>query len=454
MAKDTISLLPQGTLIADRFQVSHALGRGGMATVYEAQDRHLRQRVAIKVLAPAFAENPGAIERFLREARAVVCLRNQHVVRVLDAGTMTVGAPYLAMEYLDGQSLAAVLAKQGRLAATVVVDYALQALEALAEAHRAGIVHRDLKPDNLMVVTGEDALPQIKIIDFGISKLIGPEFTVKNLTLESSFLGSPAYASPEQLRDAGKVDARTDIWSLGVVMYELLCGRTPFEGRGPAAMMTAICSAKPARVDEYAPDVPEGLANVVMRCLEKEPDRRYASAGHLATALAGFALDVRSRLSIDRIVRVQSNAPPPPSATPLDTVATPSLLPAWSTSTELAPARGARYRRAAWVAASLAGLAALVTTLLLLRREPTRGAAAPRNVAAAPALSVDAPVPLRTVVPLPDVSVVGSRRLPLRPPARDAAEAPSSPPQAGRSIPALNVGPGRRPLDTENPFKR
>lgn len=454
MAKDTISLLPEGTLVAERFKIVRALGRGGMATVHEAYDTRLRQRVAIKVLAPAFAENAGAIERFLREARAVVCLRNQHVVRVLDAGTMSQGAPYLAMEYLDGQSLAAVLAAQGRLPPVAVLEYALQALEALAEAHRAGIVHRDLKPDNLMLITGEDGLPQVKVIDFGISKLIGPEFTVKNLTLESSFLGSPAYASPEQLRDAGKVDARTDIWSLGVVMYELLCGRTPFEGRGPAAMMTAICSATPLRVDAIEPSVPEALATVVMRCLDKDPERRYASAGHLATALSGFALDVRSRLSIDRIVRVQSNAPPPPMTAPVEVLGTPSLAPAWSTSTD-APAKPLLYRRAPWLIAS--GLVALssLATLLMLRGK-SESVPVRIDAAASRAAPIEEPLASPNVVGLPDVSVIGTRRVPVKPAtsAREpAVEAPSARPPVS-SAPSLNVGRGRRPLDTENPFKR
>ncbi|HET9931727.1 MAG TPA: protein kinase [Polyangiaceae bacterium] len=334
MAHSTNSSLCSGTVVGERFTIRRPLGHGGMASVYEAHDTRLRQRVAIKVLSSAFASDPGAVERFFREARAVVLLRNQHVVRVFDVGTLPDGAPYLAMEFLDGQSLAALLSSSGPLPVSQVVDFTLQTLEALAEAHRAGIVHRDLKPDNLMLVRGEDALPQIKVIDFGISKLVGPEFTLKNLTLDSSFLGSPLYASPEQLNDAAHVDARTDLWSLGVVMYELLAGEPPFNARSASALMVAICSDEPRRLEDLRADVPRELADVVARCLSKHVAFRFASARELAQALAPFAPGSQSRMSVARIARVHGNAWSQSSERASTLF---SLPPAWTSATMIPP---------------------------------------------------------------------------------------------------------------------
>ena len=305
-------MLAPNTLLQNRYLVVRKLGEGGMGAVYEAESVLGEGKRAVKMLHEEFTRIPEVRDRFLQEATATKNLVHPNVVPILESAVAEDGSPYLVMEFLDGKSLAAVLASEGPLPYAHVVEYTLQALEALAEAHRAGIVHRDLKPDNLMLIRGEDGLAQVKVIDFGISKLIGPDFTLRNLTLESSFLGSPLYASPEQLRDTGKVDVRTDIWSLGVVMYELLTGRPPFDARSPVALMTAICGATPLRVDDLRGDVPAALADVVMRCLEKDASRRYASAQDLAVALGPFAPDVRSRLSVEHVVRVQSSAPPPP----------------------------------------------------------------------------------------------------------------------------------------------
>ena len=482
MADQTISLLPAGTLISERFAVQRALGRGGMASVYEAHDVRLRQRVAVKVLSTMFAQDPAAVQRFLGEARAVVCLRNQHVVRLIDAGTLPHGSPYLVMEFLDGKSLAAVLASEGPLPYAHVVEYTLQALEALAEAHRAGIVHRDLKPDNLMLIRGEDGLAQVKVIDFGISKLIGPDFTLRNLTLESSFLGSPLYASPEQLRDTGKVDVRTDIWSLGVVMYELLTGRPPFDARSPVALMTAICGATPLRVDDLRGDVPAALADVVMRCLEKDASRRYASAQDLAVALGPFAPDVRSRLSVEHVVRVQSSAPPPPppkAQLPDEPVPTASMPPAWSTVTTGAPTlpmdRSSR-KRVALLFAALVASAAIVLLSLRAGRAPRseRGpvvtaralAALPRSEAAPPGPPSAERVAQARSLPAPVVapSASAAARTLGRPRVKTTQASPSAvamdhtQPTSNEILGESDAGARvtarpARPLDTENPFR-
>ncbi len=482
-----------GTVVGERFSIRSLLGQGGMASVYEAHDLRLRQRVAIKVLSSAFASDVGAVERFFREARAAVLLRNQHVVRVLDVGTLPDGAPYLAMEFLDGQSLAALLASSGPLAPAEVVEYMLQALEALAEAHRAGIVHRDLKPENLMLVSGEDSLPQVKVIDFGISKLVGPEFTLKNLTLDSSFLGSPLYASPEQLSDAARVDARTDFWSLGVVMYELLTGELPFNARSVSALMVAICTEEPRPLDSLRPDLPRGLGDVVARCLSKDVAYRYGSAQELARALAAFAPGSQSRMSVARIVRVQSSSAPPLRE---HAPTLPTSPPAWTSATIIPPAPtrverprlGKRFVLSA-LGASSAALLALALWPSSERVEPSRGidrakasAGEPLAAPAAPSPSFASPMsapsprfePAGSVTPIPSRASSSSapppaapRKSEARPPAGTGSTAPSStsarasetlaPPLAETLAPVSAPGASAaarpvRPLDTDNPF--
>lgn len=455
-----------------------------MATVYEARDMRLRQSVAIKVLSSSLASDEGAVERFLREARAVVRLRNQHVVRVLDVDTLPGNGPYLVMEFLDGESLGALLARSGPRSPTEVVDYTLQALEALAEAHRAGIVHRDLKPDNLMRVLGEDGEPQIKVIDFGISKLLGPDITFKNLTLESSFLGSPLYASPEQLSDAAHVDARTDIWSLGVVMYELLSGRPPFDVRSASALMVAICSHEPARLDGVCPHVPARLADVVARCLCKNTEQRFASAQELARALAPFAPGSVGRMAVNRILRVQ-NSPATPRTS--ETAATQvSLPPTWSSVT-VAPTerqRELKKSRKRLLTIALAGATAIASLGALWMRVSNSSPShsqrdSPASRAHVAGASVSAPALPRVVVaePLPLASAPGIASMgprpsvelhvrvsPPRPRRFPAAPIPSAQPKpASETVPSPQSAPSvspmgasrpKRPLDPENPFAR
>jgi serine/threonine-protein kinase len=253
--------------------------------------------VAVKVLVVDGATDEVTTERFVREAQAAARLQSEHAVRVMDAGVLPGGQPYLVMELLEGCDLAELLALSGPIEVPEFVDYMLQSLEGIAHAHAAGIVHRDLKPSNLFLSLRPDGSNAIKVLDFGISKstVEGRGADVTKLTGQA-VLGSPAYMSPEQVRSASSVDARSDVWSLGVTMYELLTGRMPFEGDGVGEMLAAILEADAVPVHEVRPQVPPALSDAVMRCLRRNRDERWEDVGQLAHALAPFGTGARAAL--------------------------------------------------------------------------------------------------------------------------------------------------------------
>jgi serine/threonine-protein kinase len=269
-----------GSVIGGRFRVDQFLGFGGMGLVVAATHLELGHRVAIKFLRNEMAANPTVVERFLREARAAVQLRTEHVCRVSDVGHTDSGAPYMVMELLEGNDLGKVVAKQP-LPMTVAAEYLLQACVGIAEAHATGIVHRDLKPANLFVTRRPGGGPLIKVLDFGIAKALSEASS--QLTHSSSMLGSPAYISPEQLHSARDVDARADIWSLGATLYQLLSARLPFARPNVTEMAVRILTEAPDPLD-----IDPALRAVVMRCLEKQPAQRYADVAALAADLAPF----------------------------------------------------------------------------------------------------------------------------------------------------------------------
>ena len=218
----------EGDLLAGKYRVDRVLGSGGMGIVVAARHEQLGQFVALKFLREQALGNPEAVARFLREARACVKLRSDHAAKVLDVGTLETGAPYMVMEYLEGADLGAVLAKYGPLPVETAALYVVQACEAIAAAHAAGIVHRDLKPQNLFLARTVGGASRIKVLDFGVSKVIAG-LEMAGVTQTGSMLGSPLYMSPEQMRSSRDVDARADVWALGVVLFELLTQRWPFE---------------------------------------------------------------------------------------------------------------------------------------------------------------------------------------------------------------------------------
>jgi len=465
-------MVSEGDLLAGKYRVERVLGEGGMGYVVAAIHEQLEQRVAVKLLIEELAEDPGAVERFLREARASVRIQSEHVARVIDVGELADGAPYLVMEFLSGRDLAQELEARETFEIGVAIDYVLQACEALAEAHALGVIHRDLKPANLFLTHRPDGSPLVKVLDFGISKALksqsGSGGASPSLTAAQSFLGSPAYMSPEQARRPKTVDTRTDIWALGVVLYEFLGGETPFVGDVPLEVLTAAASDPMPSLREVRKDVPIELEAVIRRCLEKKADDRYQTVADFAEALRPFA-PVESRRSISRIAGIlrTSLAPQDPSSTTLKSTSVPA--PADSADTEAAPASplspserrdrdkdtqmdwgksqsGTRRSRRTLVLA-LGGLAALVLVGLGLHGLGGRGdmrTPPPGERANAAQPSVPAP-PIATapVAVLPPTTPVATAPAPRA--TAPAASASVAPPVAKVAPPVVPGAKGRGP---------
>ena len=275
-----------GDLVAEKYRVERLLGAGGMGVVLLARHIHLDDAVALKVLSPELVDSEEAVARFRREAQAAAKLKNEHVVRVFDVGLHRNCLPYLVMEYLEGGDLARMIQSAGPLGVEQAADVLIQACSAVSAAHRAGIIHRDLKPSNLFCVPRADGWITVKVVDFGISRVsAAPGTDEQGITVTGNVVGSPSYMSPEQMRSSNRVDPRTDIWSLGVVLYECLTGKLPF----PATTFPEVCVKVTQDPPEPLVGVPPALAAVVLRCLEKDRERRFGTAAELALALMDFA---------------------------------------------------------------------------------------------------------------------------------------------------------------------
>ena len=299
--KDTSPSVITGAMLAGKYRVEHVLGEGGMGIVVAATNEALRQRVAIKLLRSGTLAN--ALGRFEREARAAASLRSNHVARVLDVGKLDDGRPYMVMEYLEGQDLGDVIEQAAEMPVHEAVDYVLQACEAIAEAHAAGIIHRDLKPKNLFLSRTVDGRPLVKVLDFGISKMEDAAEDM-SLTRTSEIIGSPSYMSPEQLRSSKGVDVRTDIWALGVVLFELLTKKLPFQALTVTELVAMVLTEPVPDLSADRPDVPQALTDAIHRCLAKKREDRFASVADLVRTIAPFGSPDDGDTTVDRVARV------------------------------------------------------------------------------------------------------------------------------------------------------
>jgi eukaryotic-like serine/threonine-protein kinase len=420
MEHPRLSVVP-GETLAGKYRVERILGRGGMCVVLGARHLELEERVAIKVLAtPRESMTPSLVDRFLREARTSARLKSDHVCRVFDVGRTDEGDPYIVMELLEGTDLAKKLETEGPQPFSRVAGWILEVCDALVEAHGLGIVHRDLKPANLFLVARPDGSLRTKVLDFGISKL----GSATTLTAPAAIIGSPSYMSPEQIEAAHDVDGRSDIWSLGVVMYELLSGKTPFEGERMVQLAVQI------REKPHAPlrDVPRALTAVIDRCLAKDPAARYEDVRALAKAIAPFAPMEFSTLA----ARIERSAMPAFATEKASSerrwrVALPALLGALALGGGYAVLGRARTTREESPANLERSAEPAVTATSV--PTPSRREASPSEVASAAAPTTRAPV--RGTTPR---AAVSAKRTPLLPTdltvpiASSSADVPKAPP--------------------------
>jgi serine/threonine-protein kinase len=431
-----------GDVLGEKYRVEAEIGAGGMGLVVSARHIAMGHRLAIKILRldnVNEADSRDAVSRFFREARAAARIESEHVVRVIDVAALADGTPYMVMEYLEGQDLRDLIRERGQLPIEEAVGYALQACEGLAEAHAAGVIHRDLKPGNLFLAKRGNGTTVLKVLDFGISK-VAPRPGEVAATTTRSLMGSPLYMAPEQMRSSKNVDERADVWSLGLILFELLAGDTAFEGETIPEVCLAVMNGPPAPITRFRKDVPEGLQGVLLKCIEKEREERYPGMGALARALEPYA-SAPGRVHAERTSAVLKA-----ERTDRITSATPRIAgrapPAMETQGGIlidehrdAPTRRREKQRrrgvrGVWIAAAGASCvgAAIAGALLAQRATPTPSTEPPSPVAAStPPVAPTPPAPVATR-DLPSVPVDS---LPL---ARDAS-APHAPPPAVRRAP-------------------
>jgi eukaryotic-like serine/threonine-protein kinase len=434
-----------GSVFAERYRVERMLGVGGMGFVFAATRLDDGHRVAIKMLVPELSHNKETVARFMREARAAGTIESPHVVRVNVVGELPDRTPYMVMEYLDGADLQVVLENEGALPIPRAVDLVLEACEAIAEAHALGFVHRDLKPSNLFLARDASGVERLKVLDFGISKAMPIAGGELAMTKTASMLGSPLYMSPEHMKNARDVDERTDIWAIGVILFELIAGRPPFWAESLPELSVQVLSTTAPPLSSFAPHAPPGLTAAIAACLHQDREARFRNIADLADAMAPFAT-ARGAASAARIVQriglpssradlrvaLRGSTPSAPNVT--------LAMPTPSSSHDIgaiAATNRSLGQTAFRVSRPVAGLVVVISlallaigTFFIVSARRTK-AAAVAVTAPPPSASVSAPilVPAAAVTPpAPDVSLAASST----PPPSSAASVSSSklPPRA------------------------
>jgi serine/threonine-protein kinase len=447
-----------GKTVAGKYRLVRLVGSGGMGDVYEAQHQGIGRRFAIKFLHQLLAGNSEVVARFQREAQAAGGLENENIAAVVDIGTADDGVPFIVMEYLEGEDLARLLVRSGPLSVPRASFIAIQACRGLAAAHGRGIVHRDLKPENLFICKRNDGSDQVKILDFGIAKF----HASTNLTQTGTTMGTPFYMSPEQARGAKEVDLRTDIYSLGVILYEMLSGTKAHPGDSYNEILYHVLTQEPTPLDGIRPGLPPGLSAVVAKALAREVADRFASAIEFITALIPFAgravTPAHSQVGLAPVAGVTMNSP---VSLPAMLAATPIASPAPDATTSLRP----RPRVGLWAAVTAVALLAAAMVWWPRHRGPEQMAEVPKP---APVLAPTAPDPMPATPPAPSPptpeppaaaeplqEVPQAKRHPKRPshsaaPARTPKAGPPAPSERPSEIPTRRKA--IRSIDRQNPF--
>ncbi len=436
-----------GSVVADKYRIERLIGRGGMGAVYEATNVSIGKRVALKFLDRDAAKDADAVARFQREAEAAGVVESAHIVHIFDSGTSDDGRPFLVMELLSGEDLRAHLKREGRMPVADAIHVTGQVLRALARAHVAGIVHRDLKPDNVFLCRRDDDAMFVKIVDFGISKITRREITADTLTHKGMVLGTAFYMSPEQAQAHRDVDGRSDLFSVGAILFEMLAGRPPHMGTVYEAVLIDICTQDAPDIRSLVPEVPEALAQVIARALRRERLARFQDANDFydALAVASPGLLRTGGLGAPR-ARLSSGADAAPSEPRVITAEGTAVRPS-------APSDARAQTRRTLVAVVVAALAAFVLTALVMTRpsghaEPEANAASARPAAALPTRSAtEPPAPEASAAPPADAGAAASK--PLRPGKPSGKPAPSAPAEPVKTSPP-GVATGLT-LDTKGP---
>lgn len=438
-----------GDVVEGKYRVDRVLGAGGMGMVVAATHLQLQQTVAIKFLLPSVRNSAEAVERFLREARAAVRLTSPHVARVFDVGTLQDGLPFIVLELFDGEDLDQRLESRKRFTPEDVVAFGVQACAGLAEAHRVGIIHRDLKPANLFLARLHDGTRQLKVLDFGISKMLDPAIVgdTPDLTATNALLGTPHYMSPEQMRSGRGVDARTDVWSLGACLYAFLTGGVPFNGTSMIELGAQVLREDPVAPAAIDPRIPGALSRVVLSCLSKDPNGRPASAEALAEAL-------RSSLVAPMPSATLPAAPPwvpAPTAPPPAPAAGAESTPRLDSHASVAVTTGSTRSRRGPVVAAAAAVSCLVIAVVVVVRSrmanERRALPPPPVVALAPEATGLPP----TSAPAPAQSFPASSALPTVPSADvTAAPLPTAKRRRSPAPPTARPPPASSPPSVPN----
>jgi serine/threonine-protein kinase len=465
-ASPVLAPVKAGDVLAGKYVVERVLGAGGMGVVVAARHLQLEQRFALKFLLPDACKAPDAVARFLREGKAAARITSEHVARVVDTGVLDTGSPYLVLEYLEGADLGA---SPEPLAVEDAVEYVLQACEAIVEAHALGIIHRDLKPANLFLARRKDGSPLVKVLDFGISKAMEESGAGKDLTGSATMMGSPRYMSPEQMISAKDVDARTDVWALGVILYELVTGEPVWNADTVQGLCAMIATAPTPSLRARVPAAPELLEDVIKRCLAKDRAQRLPSVADLATLLAPLAT-APAQTSIDRILRVAGRSrsvpipKPPPvlSQGPRPRAASNASMPALS-QTPAKPSRVPSLPPPAGNARAVIGLGVVIALIgigaggmLYLNRGDAPPPAAPAAVVPSfpPAPPLPAPsavveaAPAVSVSAAPSASASAPKRVKhIKPATTASVTQPAEAPAPAAPSPAPNPDPDRAMTD-------